>query len=44
VVVYSSYEEKERAPYLEETRLTTGEPVWKRLDRESAEALVGEEV
>ena len=44
LVVFSSYEVKERAPYLGETRLTLGEPSWKKLDRESVEALVGEEV
>ena len=44
LVVFSSYEVKERAPYLGETRLTLGEPAWKSLDRESVEALVGEEV
>jgi hypothetical protein len=44
LVVFSSYEVKERAPYLRETRLTLGEPVWKTLDRESVEALVGQEV
>ena len=44
LVVFSSYEVKERAPYLGETRLTIGEPVWKTLERESVEALVGEEV
>jgi hypothetical protein len=44
LVVYSSYEVKERAPYLGETRLTIGEPTWKTLDRESVEALVGREV
>jgi hypothetical protein len=44
LVVFSSYEVKERAPYLGETRLTIGEPVWKALDRESVEALVGQEV
>jgi hypothetical protein len=44
LVVFSSYEVKERAPYLGETRLTVGEPSWKTLDRESVEALVGEEV
>jgi hypothetical protein len=44
LVVFSSYEVKERAPYLGETRLTIGEPVWKTLDRESVEALVGEKV
>jgi hypothetical protein len=42
LVVFSSHEVKERAPYLGETRLTLGEPVWKRLDRESVEALVGD--
>jgi hypothetical protein len=44
LVVFSSYEVKERAPYLGERRLTIGEPVWKTLDRESVEALVGHEV
>jgi hypothetical protein len=44
LVVFSSYEVKERAPYLGETRLTIGEPTWKTLDRESVEALVGQEV
>jgi hypothetical protein len=44
LVVFSSYEVKERAPYLGETRLTIGEPVWKTLDRESVEALVGQAV
>jgi hypothetical protein len=44
VVGFSSYEVKERAPYLGETRLTIGEPTWKTLDRESVEALVGEAV
>jgi hypothetical protein len=43
-VVFSSYEVKERAPYLGERRLTVGEPAWKTLDRESVEALVGQEV
>ena len=44
-MVFSSHEVKERAPsYLGETRLTLGEPVWKTLDRESVEVLVGEEV
>jgi hypothetical protein len=42
--VFSSYEVKERAPYLGETRLTLGEPTWKTLDRESVEALVGQVV
>jgi hypothetical protein len=45
LVVFSSYEVKERAPYLlGEARLTIGEPVWKPLDREGVEALVGQEV
>jgi hypothetical protein len=45
VVVFSSYEVTERAPYLGETRLTTiGEPTWKMLDRETVEMLVGQEV
>jgi hypothetical protein len=43
-LVFSSYEVKEGAPYLGETRLTLGEPVWKMLDRESVVALVGQEV
>jgi hypothetical protein len=44
LVVFSSYEVKEWAPYLGETKLTIGEPTWKVLDRESVEALVGQEV
>ena len=44
LVVFSSHEVKERAPYLGETRLTLGEPRWNSLDRESVEALIGEEV
>jgi hypothetical protein len=41
LVVFSSYEVKEKAPYLGEMRLTIGEPTWKPLDRRSVEALVG---
>jgi hypothetical protein len=44
LVVFSSYEVKETAPYLGETKLTIGEPIWKTLDRESVEALVGQVV
>jgi hypothetical protein len=44
LVVFSSYEVKERAPYLGETWLTIGELVWKTLDRQSVEALVGQAV
>ncbi len=43
-MVFASYEVKERAPYLGETRLTIGEPVWGTLDRESVVALVEQEV
>jgi hypothetical protein len=42
--IFSSYEIRERAPYLGETRLTIGEPTWKTLDREMVEALVGQQV
>jgi hypothetical protein len=41
LVVFSSYEIRERAPYLGETRLTIGEPTCKTLDRETVETLVG---
>ena len=44
LVVFSSYEVKEWAPYMGETRLPIGEPTWKTLERESVEALVGEAV
>ena len=44
LVVFSSYEVKERAPNLGEKRLTIGGPVWKTLDRESVEALVEQKV
>ena len=44
LVVFSSWEVKERAPYLGETRLSIGEPTWKTLERESVEMLAGEEV
>jgi len=44
LVVFSSYEIVERAPYLGETRLAAGEPTWKILDRESVETLVGQSV
>ncbi len=32
LVVFSSFEVRERIPYLEETRLTLGGPTWKALD------------
>ena len=44
LVVFSSYDVKERAPYLGETRLTIGKPTWNSLNRESVEALIGEKV
>ncbi len=44
LVVFSSYEVEERAPYLGETKLTIGEPTWKILDRKAVEALVEREV
>jgi hypothetical protein len=44
LVVFSSYEVRERAPYLGETQLSIGEPTWKTLDREAVETLVGQEV
>ncbi len=44
LVVFSSYEIRERAPYLGETQPTLGEPIRKSLDRETVEVLVGQEV
>ena len=44
LVVFSSYEVVERAPYLGKARLTVGTPTWKSLDRGSVETLVGQEV
>ena len=44
LVVFSSYEVAERAPYLVETRARMGDATWKRLDRASVEVLVGEKV
>jgi hypothetical protein len=41
LVVFSSYEVIERAPYLGETRVWIGEPTWKSLDRTTIEVLVG---
>ena len=40
LVVFSSYEVVERAPYLGETRAWIGDATWKRLDRPTMEALV----
>ena len=44
LVVFSSYEVVERAPYLGETRAWIGEATWKRLDRASVEVMVGGKV
>ena len=44
LVVFSSYEVVERAPYLGETREWVGEATWKTLDRASVEVLVGGKV
>jgi hypothetical protein len=40
LVVFSSYEVVERAPYLGETRAWIGDATWKPLDRASVEVLV----
>jgi hypothetical protein len=44
LVVFSSYEVVERAPYLGETRAWIGEATWKPLDRSSVEVSVGGKV
>jgi hypothetical protein len=44
LVVFSSFEVVERAPYLGETRAWIGDATWKRLDRATVEVLVGGKV
>jgi hypothetical protein len=44
LVVFSSYEVAERAPYLGQTRASIGEPTSKALDRAAVEVLVGAKV
>jgi len=44
LVVFSSYEVVERAPYLGETRAWIGDATWKTLDRTAVELLVGRKV
>jgi hypothetical protein len=44
LLVFSSYEVVERAPYLGETRAWIGDATWKRLDRATVEVLVGGKV
>jgi hypothetical protein len=41
LVVFSSYEVTEKAPYLGQTRAWLGEPAWKPLDHTTVEVLVG---
>ena len=44
LVVFSSYEILESAPYLGEARSWIGDATWKPLDRDTVEALVGGKV
>jgi hypothetical protein len=44
LVVFSSYEVTERAPYLGETRAWIGDATWTPLDRTTVEILVGGKV
>ena len=44
LVVFTTYEVTERAPYLGEDRAWIGEPAWKSLDRAIVEVLVGGKV
>jgi hypothetical protein len=44
LVIFSSYEVVERAPYLEETRAWIGDAAWNTLDRKAVELLVGGKV
>ena len=44
LVVFSSYEVVERAPYLGETRAWIGDATWMRLDRATVEVMVGGKV
>ena len=44
LVVFSSYEVVETAPYLGETRAWIGDATWKPLDRATVETLVGDKV
>jgi hypothetical protein len=44
LIVFSSYKITERSPYLGETRVWIGEPIWKALDRTSVEVLVRDKV
>jgi hypothetical protein len=44
LVVFSSYEIKERAHYLGDRKLIIGAPTWKSIDRAAVEVLVGGKV
>jgi hypothetical protein len=44
LVVFSSYEIRERAPYLGETRARIGGATWKPLDRTTVVILLGRKV
>jgi hypothetical protein len=44
LAAFSSYEVRERGPYLGEPRLTVEEATWKRITRSMVEVLVGAEV
>ena len=44
LIVFSSYEVTERAPYLGETRAWIGDATWKPLDRTTVDVLVGGQV
>jgi hypothetical protein len=44
LVVFSSYEVEERAPYLGETRARIGGATWKPLDRATVEAMISQKV
>jgi hypothetical protein len=44
LVVFSSYNVEERAPYLGETRAWIGDATWKTLDRTAVEVMVGGKV
>jgi hypothetical protein len=44
LVAFSTYEVKERAPYIGETRLSVGKATWMRITRGMVEVLVGGEV
>ena len=44
MVVFSSYEVEEWAPYLEEMRARIGRATWKSLDRSTVEVLIRQKV